>query len=42
MVSVTKDGCPPLRENSVGFGLLKRLGDRVAEVDCTRELIFYI
>ena len=38
MASVTTDGCPSLTGKNVG--LLKRLGDRVAEVDCTRELIF--
>ena len=38
MVSVTSDGCPSLTGKNVG--LLKRLSDRVAEVDCTRELIF--
>ena len=38
MVSVTKDGCPSLTGKSAG--LLKRLSDRVAEVDCTRELVF--
>ena len=38
MVSVTTDGCPSLTGKNVG--LLKRLSDRVAEVDCTRELIF--
>ena len=37
MVSVTTDGCPSLTGKNVG--LLKRLSDRVAEVDCTRELI---
>ena len=31
------DGCPSLTGNNVG--LLKRLSDRVAEVNCTRELI---
>ncbi|XP_078495376.1 general transcription factor II-I repeat domain-containing protein 2A-like [Ciona intestinalis] len=36
--SVTTDGCPSLTGKKVG--LLKRLGDHVAEVDCTRELIF--
>ena len=38
MVSVTTDGCPSLTGKNVG--LLKRLSDRVADVDCTRELIF--
>ena len=38
MVSVTTDDCPLLTGKNVG--LLKRLSDRVAEVDCTRELIF--
>ena len=38
MASVTTDGCPSLTGKNVG--LLKRLSDRVAEVDCTRELIF--
>ena len=38
MASVTTDGCPSLTGKKVG--LLKRLGDRVTEVDCTRELIF--
>ena len=38
MVSVTSDGCPSLTGKNVG--LLKRLSDRVAEVDCTRKLIF--
>ena len=38
MVSVTTDGCPSLTGKNVG--LLKRLSDRVAEVNCTRELIF--
>ena len=38
MVNVTTDGSPFLTGKKVG--LLKRLGDRVAEVDCTRELIF--
>ena len=38
MVSVTTDGCPLLTGKNVG--LLKILSDRVAEVDCTRELIF--
>ena len=38
MVSFTTDGCPSLTGKNVG--LLKRLSDRVAEVDCTRELIF--
>ena len=38
MVNVTTDGCPLLTGKNVG--LLKRLSDRVAEVDCTRELIF--
>ena len=38
MVSVTSDGCPSLTGKNVG--LLKRLSDCVAEVDCTRELIF--
>ena len=38
MVSVTTDGCPSLTGKNVG--LLKRLSNRVAEVDCTRELIF--
>ena len=38
MVSVTTDGCPSLTGKNVC--LLKRLNDRVAEVDCTRELIF--
>ena len=37
LASVTTDGCPSLRGKNVG--LLKRLGDRVAEVECTRELI---
>ena len=38
MVTVTTDGCPSLTGKNVGP--LKRLSDRVAEVDCTRELIF--
>ena len=38
MVSVTTAGCPSLTGKNVG--LLKRLNDRVAEVDCTRKLIF--
>ena len=38
MVSVTTDHCPSLTGKNVG--LLKRVSDRVAEVDCTRELIF--
>ena len=38
IVSVTTDGCPSLTRKNVG--LLKRLSDRVAEIDCTRELIF--
>ena len=38
MVSITTDGCPSLTGKNVG--LLKRLSDRVAEVDCTRVLIF--
>ena len=38
MVSVTTDGCPSLTGKNVG--LLRRLSDRVAEVDCTRKLIF--
>ena len=38
MVSVTTDGCPSLTGKNAG--LQKRLSDRVAEVDCTRELIF--
>ena len=38
MVSVTTHGCPSLTGKNVG--LLKRLSDRVAEVDSTRELIF--
>ena len=38
MVSATTDGGPSLTGKNVG--LLKRLSDRVAEVDCTRELIF--
>ena len=38
MVSVTTDGCPSLTGKNVG--LQRRLSDRVAEVDCTRELIF--
>ena len=38
MVSVTTNGCPSLTGKNVG--LLKKLSDRVAEVDCTRELIF--
>ena len=38
MVSVTTDGCPSLAGKNVG--LLKILSDRVAKVDCTRELIF--
>ena len=38
MVSVTTDGYPSLTGKN--GGLLKRLNDRVAEVDCTRELIF--
>ena len=38
MISVTTDGCPSLTGKNVG--LLKKLSDRVAEVDCTRELIF--
>ena len=37
-VSVTTDGCTSLRGKNVG--LPKRLSDRVAKVDCTRELIF--
>ena len=37
MVSVTTNGCQSLTGKNVG--LLKRLSDRVAEVDCTRELI---
>ncbi|KAK3797580.1 hypothetical protein RRG08_054608 [Elysia crispata] len=38
MVRVTTDGCPSLTGKNVG--LLRRLSDRVAEVDCTRKLIF--
>ena len=38
MVSVTTDSCPSLTGKNVG--LLKRLSGSVAEVDCTRELIF--
>ena len=38
MVCVTMDGCQSLTGKNIG--LLKRLSDRVAEVDCTRELIF--
>ena len=38
MVSVTTDGCPSLTGKNVG--LLKRISDHVAEVDCTRELLF--
>ena len=38
MVSVTADGCPSLTGKNVG--LLKRLSDRVAEIDCIMELIF--
>ena len=38
MVIVTTDGYPSLTGKNIG--LLKRLSDRVAEVDCTRELIF--
>ena len=38
MVSVTTDGYPSLTGKSVG--LPKRLSDRVAEINCTRELIF--
>ena len=38
MVSVTMDGCPSLTRKDVG--LQRRLSDRVAEVDYTRELIF--
>ena len=35
MVSVTTYGCPSLTGKNVG--LLKRLSDRVAEIDCTME-----
>ena len=38
MVSVTMDGCTQLTEKNVV--VLKRLSDYVAEVDCTRELLF--
>ena len=38
MVSATTDGCPSLTGKNVG--LLKRISDHVAEVDCTRELLF--
>ena len=38
MVSVSTDGCPSLTGKNVG--LLRRLSDHVAEVDCTRKLIF--
>ena len=38
MVSVTMDGCPSLTGKN--GGLLRRLSNRVAEVDCTRKLIF--
>ena len=38
MANVTTNGCPSLTGKNVG--LLKRLSDRVAEVDYTRELIF--
>ena len=38
MVSVNTDGCSSLTGKNVG--LLKRLSNRVAEVDCTRGLIF--
>ena len=38
MVSVTTDGCPSLTGKNVG--LLRRLSYRVAEVDCTRKLLF--
>ena len=38
MVSVTMDSCPSLRGKNVG--LLRRLIDCVAEVDCTRKLKF--
>ena len=37
MVSVTTDGCSLLTRKNIG--LPKRLNDRVAEVDCTRQLI---
>ena len=40
MVSATTDGCPSLTGKNVG--LLKRLSDRVGEVDCTRELILFL
>ena len=36
IVSVTTDGYPSLTGKNVG--LLKRLSDRVAEVDCTRAV----
>ena len=38
MVSVTTDGYPSLTGKNVG--LLKRLSDRVAEVDCTRAVAY--
>jgi len=38
MDSVTTDGCKSMTGKKVG--LLKRLVDRVTEVDCNRELIF--
>ena len=38
IVRVTTDGCPSLTGKNVG--VLRRLSDRVAEVDCTRKLIF--
>ena len=38
MVSVITDGCPSLTGKNVG--LLRRLSDGVAEVDCNRKLIF--
>ena len=38
MVSVTTDGCQALTGKNID--LLKRLGDKVAEVGCGKELIF--
>ena len=37
MVSVSTDGCPSLTGKN---GLLKKLSNHIAEVNCTRELIF--
>ena len=39
LISMTTDGCPSLTGKNVG--LLKRISDKVTNVDPSRELIFF-